>query len=113
MCFLFFCVSNVIKRRRRFTSGLHQVDSALKALGSDFLESLESVYILFFSFLFNGGFQKFSHNLRPLHVGWNPFFDNSRKTIEPWLLHDFEEDFYDQAGLGSATGSCDWSTLHD
>lgn len=31
-----------------------------------------------------------------MSIGWNPFFDNSSKTIEPWLLHEFKEDFYDQ-----------------
>lgn len=29
-----------------------------------------------------------------MSIGWNPFFNNTEKTIEPWLLHDFEEDFY-------------------
>ncbi|KAL8032704.1 hypothetical protein ABFX02_13G113600 [Erythranthe guttata] len=29
-----------------------------------------------------------------MSVGWNPYFNNSEKTIEPWLLHDFDEDFY-------------------
>jgi len=29
-----------------------------------------------------------------MSIGWNPFFDNAKKTIEPWLLHEFEEDFY-------------------
>lgn len=29
-----------------------------------------------------------------MSIGWNPYFNNSEKTIEPWLLHDFEEDFY-------------------
>jgi|AntAceMinimDraft_1070359.scaffolds.fasta_scaffold29429_2 riboflavin kinase len=31
-----------------------------------------------------------------MSIGWNPFFHNASKTIEPWLLHDFPEDFYDQ-----------------
>ena len=31
-----------------------------------------------------------------MSIGWNPFFDNSSKTIEPWLLRDFPDDFYDQ-----------------
>jgi len=31
-----------------------------------------------------------------MSIGWNPFFSNSSKTIEPWLLHEFPEDFYDQ-----------------
>ncbi|CAN1175874.1 Bifunctional riboflavin kinase/FMN phosphatase [Linum perenne] len=29
-----------------------------------------------------------------MSIGWNPYFNNTEKTIEPWLLHDFEEDFY-------------------
>lgn len=31
-----------------------------------------------------------------MSIGWNPYFNNPEKTIEPWLLHDFEEDFYDE-----------------
>eukprot|EP00271_Cylindrocystis_brebissonii_P005890 TRINITY_DN1826_c0_g1_i1.p1 TRINITY_DN1826_c0_g1~~TRINITY_DN1826_c0_g1_i1.p1 ORF type:complete len:401 (+),score=74.85 TRINITY_DN1826_c0_g1_i1:502-1704(+) len=29
-----------------------------------------------------------------MSVGWNPYFDNDCKTVEPWLLHTFDEDFY-------------------
>ncbi|KAJ4703375.1 bifunctional riboflavin kinase/FMN phosphatase-like [Melia azedarach] len=29
-----------------------------------------------------------------MSIGWNPYFDNKEKTIEPWLLHEFDEDFY-------------------
>ncbi|KAM0822867.1 hypothetical protein ACQ4PT_071236 [Festuca glaucescens] len=29
-----------------------------------------------------------------MSIGWNPYFHNSEKTIEPWILHDFSEDFY-------------------
>lgn len=29
-----------------------------------------------------------------MSIGWNPYFDNTEKTIEPWLLHEFGEDFY-------------------
>lgn len=29
-----------------------------------------------------------------MSIGWNPFYQNERKTIEPWLLHEFPEDFY-------------------
>ncbi|RRT71825.1 hypothetical protein B296_00035098 [Ensete ventricosum] len=29
-----------------------------------------------------------------MSIGWNPYFDNTKKTIEAWLLHDFEDDFY-------------------
>ncbi|KAK9064228.1 hypothetical protein SSX86_015608 [Deinandra increscens subsp. villosa] len=27
-------------------------------------------------------------------IGWNPYFSNTEKSIEPWLLHKFDEDFY-------------------
>ncbi|KAM7500842.1 hypothetical protein LguiA_025256 [Lonicera macranthoides] len=29
-----------------------------------------------------------------MSIGWNPYFDNTEKTIEPWLLYDFDGDFY-------------------
>lgn len=29
-----------------------------------------------------------------MSIGWNPYFNNKEKTIEPWLLHEFTEDFY-------------------
>ncbi|CAN1129047.1 Bifunctional riboflavin kinase/FMN phosphatase [Linum perenne] len=31
-----------------------------------------------------------------MSIGWNPYFNNTEKTIEPWLLHEFDEDFYDE-----------------
>ena len=31
-----------------------------------------------------------------MSIGWNPTFpDVKAKTVEPWILHDFQEDFYD------------------
>mmetsp|Transcript_15959 Transcript_15959/g.37776 ORF Transcript_15959/g.37776 Transcript_15959/m.37776 type:complete len:196 (+) Transcript_15959:45-632(+) len=31
-----------------------------------------------------------------MSVGWNPTFpDVKAKTIEPWILHDYDDDFYD------------------
>ena len=27
-------------------------------------------------------------------IGWNPFFKNEKKTVEPHLIHNFEKDFY-------------------
>ena len=29
-----------------------------------------------------------------MSIGWNPFYKNTEKTAEPWLLHEFPEDFY-------------------
>jgi riboflavin kinase len=50
-----------------------------------------------------------------MSIGWNPFFDNSSKTIEPWLLHEFPEDFYDQelrlTVLGYIRPECGFTTL--
>mmetsp|Transcript_38189 Transcript_38189/g.61830 ORF Transcript_38189/g.61830 Transcript_38189/m.61830 type:complete len:160 (-) Transcript_38189:712-1191(-) len=31
-----------------------------------------------------------------LSIGWNPFFKNSQKTVEPYILHKFDGDFYGQ-----------------
>ncbi|KAH9623114.1 hypothetical protein KSS87_013693 [Heliosperma pusillum] len=31
-----------------------------------------------------------------MSIGWNPYFDNSEKTIEPWLLQEFDDDFYEE-----------------
>ena len=29
-----------------------------------------------------------------MSIGWNPFYKNKERTCEPWILHDFDEDFY-------------------
>jgi len=29
-----------------------------------------------------------------LSIGWNPVFDNNEKTVEAYIIYDFEEDFY-------------------
>lgn len=29
-----------------------------------------------------------------MSIGWNPYFNNTEKAIEPWLLHKFNDDFY-------------------
>ncbi|GKV30916.1 hypothetical protein SLEP1_g39683 [Rubroshorea leprosula] len=29
-----------------------------------------------------------------MNIGWNLFFNNAEKSIEPWLLHEFNENFY-------------------
>ncbi|CAL6316924.1 unnamed protein product [Bathycoccus prasinos] len=50
------------------------------------------------------GFAKISsgkHKSTGIHrtvmsIGYNPFFNDKRKSIEPWLLREFEEDFYDE-----------------
>lgn len=31
-----------------------------------------------------------------MSIGWNPFYKNVKKTIEPHLLHTFGNDFYGQ-----------------
>ncbi|WIA22630.1 hypothetical protein OEZ86_009609 [Tetradesmus obliquus] len=31
-----------------------------------------------------------------MSIGWNPFYNNTEKTAEPWILHDFEQPFYGQ-----------------
>jgi len=29
-----------------------------------------------------------------MSIGYNPYYKNSQKTIEPWILHEFDSDFY-------------------
>ncbi|RZC33396.1 Flavokinase domain containing protein, partial [Asbolus verrucosus] len=29
-----------------------------------------------------------------MSVGWNPFYNNTKKSMETYILHKFEEDFY-------------------
>lgn len=31
-----------------------------------------------------------------MSIGWNPFYQNKKKSMEVHLLHKFEQDFYDQ-----------------
>eukprot|EP01080_Neovahlkampfia_damariscottae_P008365 gene8365-190_t len=31
-----------------------------------------------------------------LSIGYNPHFNNQKKTIEPYLIHEFDSDFYDE-----------------
>ena len=31
-----------------------------------------------------------------MSIGFNPYYNNTEKTAEPWLLHEFAEDFYDE-----------------
>lgn len=31
-----------------------------------------------------------------MSIGWNPFYQNSMKSMETHILHTFENDFYDQ-----------------
>lgn len=31
-----------------------------------------------------------------MSIGFNPYYNNTEKTAEPWLLHKFEQDFYDE-----------------
>ena len=52
-----------------------------------------------------------------MSIGWNPFFDNATKTVEPWLLRDFgkDGDFYGRelrlAVLGYVRQEADFASL--
>ncbi|KAK3014584.1 hypothetical protein RJ639_009817 [Escallonia herrerae] len=52
-----------------------------------------------------------------MSIGWNPYFDNAEKTIEPWLLHEFDEDFYGEelrlAIVGYIRPEANFSSLED
>ena len=39
-----------------------------------------------------------------MSIGWNPFYKNEQKTVEPWILHKFDQDFYGQTSHHFATG---------
>jgi len=39
-----------------------------------------------------------------MSVGWNPFFKNTKKTIEIHIIHHFETDFYDEELRAIAVG---------
>ncbi|MQM12867.1 hypothetical protein Taro_045784 [Colocasia esculenta] len=56
---------------------------------SDILSEQASGVYLGWARLSTKGFYKMV-----MSIGWNPYFNNTEKTIEPWLLHEFEEDFY-------------------
>jgi FAD synthase len=61
---------------------------ATTALSKQLAENVCGVYIGWAG-LANHGVYKMVMN-----IGWSPYFDNAEKTVEPWLLHDFAEDFY-------------------
>jgi riboflavin kinase len=52
-----------------------------------------------------------------MSVGWNPYFNNSQKTVEPWILHDFSEDFYGEelrlVVVGYIRPEANFTTLDD
>ncbi|KAJ4777540.1 riboflavin kinase/FMN hydrolase [Rhynchospora pubera] len=56
---------------------------------SDILSEHTSGVYFGWAALFTRGIYKMVMN-----IGWNPYFANTEKTIEPWLLHEFDEDFY-------------------
>ena len=50
-----------------------------------------------------------------MSIGYNPFFNDKRKSIEPWLLHTFDEDFYDETlsvlVVKRASEQCNFTTV--
>ncbi|EGC32251.1 hypothetical protein DICPUDRAFT_92639 [Dictyostelium purpureum] len=52
-----------------------------------------------------------------MSIGWNPFYKNTKKTIEIHLIHHFERDFYGAElraiGLGFIRPMCDFKTLEE
>ncbi|EFJ19251.1 hypothetical protein SELMODRAFT_233432 [Selaginella moellendorffii] len=54
-----------------------------------------------------------------MSVGWNPYFDNAEKNSgkEPWLLHEFPEDFYGEelrlVVVGYIRPEANFSSLED
>ncbi|KAJ7560772.1 hypothetical protein O6H91_04G145300 [Diphasiastrum complanatum] len=68
--------------------GIPTANLPTAALGSQLSQHVCGIY-LGWAGLSNRGVYKIV-----MSVGWNPFFDNAAKTVEPWLLHDFPDDFY-------------------
>jgi len=52
-----------------------------------------------------------------MSVGWNPFFKNTKKTIEVHLIHKFPSDFYGAhmrvIALGFIRPMCDFKSLDE
>ena len=52
-----------------------------------------------------------------MSVGWNPFYNNTTKSMETHLIHDFEEDFYDAvlrvSIVGRLRGEKNYESLQD
>ncbi len=44
--------------------------------------------------------------------GWNPFYNNTKKTIETHILHDFGSDFYGSQLKVAITGNAFYITLY-
>ncbi len=67
------------------TAGVHRVLCLQGALA----EAVTGIYAGFASV----GSSPTVHKMC-MSIGWNPFYQNERKTIEPWILHKFDKDFY-------------------
>eukprot|EP00892_Ulva_mutabilis_P000274 jgi/Ulvmu1/10247/UM060_0048.1 len=52
-----------------------------------------------------------------MSVGYNPFYGNTKKTCEPWLLADFDQEFYGEelrlVVCGYVRPEADFTTLED
>ncbi|CAK9858027.1 unnamed protein product [Sphagnum jensenii] len=68
--------------------GIPTANLATTALSKQLAENVCGVYIGWAG-LANHGVYKMVMN-----IGWSPYFNNAEKTVEPWLLHDFAENFY-------------------
>jgi len=52
-----------------------------------------------------------------MSIGWNPYFKNSKKTIEVHIIHEFAQDFYGEElraiALGFERTELDFKSLDD
>jgi len=52
-----------------------------------------------------------------MSVGWNPFYNNTTKSMETHLIHDFKDDFYDAvlrvSIVGRLRGEKNYESLQD
>ncbi|CAH2078366.1 unnamed protein product [Thlaspi arvense] len=68
--------------------GIPTANLSTKDYADDLVEHPSGVYFGWAGLATRGVFKMV------MSIGWNPYFNNTEKTIEPWLLHDFAEDFY-------------------
>lgn len=89
-CLPFFCVGTVVKG---FGRGSKDLGCPTANLSADVVKSLpdELQTGIYFGWanVDNGEIYK-----AVLSLGWNPFFKNKEKSLETYIVHEFDNDFY-------------------
>ncbi|CAG9466493.1 unnamed protein product [Pedinophyceae sp. YPF-701] len=69
--------------------GIPTANLCPESLENQLAEAVSGIYIGFCSLGDRPEVYEFA-----MSVGWNPVFKNKQRTAEPWILHEFAEDFY-------------------